>query len=289
MATTYSRKQFLRQLGIGSLTLSAVASASTACSTPEAKAPISEKEPAHALVLGMASYTLRKFDLPTTIAMTQRVGLKHICLKSMHLPLDSSTEEIQAAMALIKAAGIDPYGAGVIYMKTAEEVEQAFRYAQAAGMKIIVGVPNHELLPLVEQKVKDTDIRLAIHNHGPGDDLYSSADDVWAQIKNRDERIGFCLDIGHVVRIGEDPIEKIEKYGSRLYDMHFKDVDIAEEKGTSQEMGRGIIDIPGVVRALQKVKYNGIMSLEFEKDGDDPLPGIAESVGYARGILKMLS
>lgn len=288
--TTYSRKQFLKRLGTTSLAAGSLGLLSSACDTPvkASETTPQSSESSHPLKLGIASYSLRKFSLEEAIAMSKRVGLTHICLKSMHLPLDSSEEDIQAAAAKVREAGMDLYGAGVVYMKDEEAVHQAFAYAKTAGMRVIVGVPNHELLPLVEEKVKETNILLAIHNHGPGDKLYSSPDDVWEQIKQLDKRIGFCIDIGHVVRINEDPIEKIRTYADRLYDIHFKDVDVAEAKGSSQEIGRGIIDIPTVVKTLKDIEYSGIVGLEYEKDGDDPIVGIAESVGYSRGVMQAL-
>jgi inosose dehydratase len=78
----------------------------------------------------------------------------------------------------------------------------------------------------------------------------------------------------------------ISKYKDRLYDMHIKDVNKAEEDGTPVEIGRGVIDIPGIVKALKKINYSYRASIEYEKDGDDPIPGLAESVGYLRGIIK---
>lgn len=51
-------------------------------------------------------------------------------------------------------------------MKTNEEVEKAFKYALNAGVKMIVGAPEHHVLPKVEEMVKATDIKIAIHNHG---------------------------------------------------------------------------------------------------------------------------
>ena len=56
--------------------------------------------------LGLASYTLRKFSLEETLEMTQRLALEWICLKSMHLPLEASHDEIAAAVSKIKQAGI---------------------------------------------------------------------------------------------------------------------------------------------------------------------------------------
>lgn len=239
------------------------------------------------LKLGLASYTLRKFSLDEVIKISQRLGLASVALKSMHMPLESSADDIKKMAAKIRSAGLGLYGAGVIYMKTAQEVESAFTYAANAGLEMIIGVPNHELLPLVNEQVNRHNIKLAIHNHGPGDDLYSSPSDVYAKIKSLDKRIGLCIDIGHVKRIGQDPVAMIEKYRDRLYDMHMKDVDKAEAEGTSVEIGRGIIDIPSVIRTLKKINYQGYVAFEYEKDGDDPVAGLAESVGYVRGIMKM--
>ena len=238
--------------------------------------------------LGLASYTFRSFSLDETIDFARRLGLKKLMLKSMHLPLEASPEEIKASVQKIKDAGMSVYGGGVIYMKTEQEVDQAFEYAKNAGLEMIVGVPNHELLGLVEKKVKSYDIKVAIHNHGPGDKLYSSVHDIQAKIKNLDKRIGICIDVGHVVRIKEDPAEMILKYKDRLYDCHLKDADKAEADGKAIEVGRGVIDIPKLLKTLIQVKYKGNLSLEYEKDGKDPLAGAAESVGYTRGVLKML-
>ena len=275
-----TRNQFLKLVSVSaasSLTLSGFA----------AQPLNSSNASATNLNLGLASYTLRKFSLDQVISISKRLGLTSIALKSMHMPLESSAAEIQNMAGKVKSAGLTLYGAGVIYMKTKEEVETAFNYAVHAGLQTIVGVPNHDLLSFVNELVKKHNIRLAIHNHGPGDDLYRSPNDVYEKVKSLDKRIGLCIDIGHVVRIGQDPVPMIEKYSERLYDMHLKDIDKAEAEGGSIEMGRGIIDIPGVIKALKKINYQGVMALEYEKDADDPISGLAESVGYARGIMKM--
>lgn len=243
---------------------------------------------ATSLTLGLASYTFRKFSLDDTIKSAQRLGLKRIALKSMHLPLDATPAQIQDAVSRIKNAGMELYGAGVIYMKTKEEVDQAFGYAGHAGLEVIIGVPNHELLPYAEQKVRESNIRLAIHNHGPGDDLYSSVNDIHDKIKDLDTRIGICMDIGHVVRIKEDPSALAVKYKDRIYDCHLKDEDKREAEGKPVEAGRGVIDLPAFLKTMNQINYAGTLSFEYEKDADDPLPGLAESVGYVRGVMRMI-
>lgn len=276
-----TRTQFLKGLG-----LAAAANLTSAGGFASPSSPARSLETN--LKLGLASYTLRKFTLEQVIDISKRLGLSAVALKSMHMPLESSAEEIRQMADKVRNAGLKLYGAGVIYMKTKEEAETAFNYAKDAGLEMIVGVPNYELLPQVNELVKKHDIKLAIHNHGPGDDLYSSPNDVHNKIKDLDKRIGFCIDIGHVVRIGQDPVPMLEKYKARLYDMHMKDVSKAESDGSSVEIGRGVIDIPAVVKTLKKINYQGTVAIEYEKDGDDPVPGLAESIGYLRGVMKMV-
>jgi inosose dehydratase len=240
------------------------------------------------LVLGMASYTFRKFPLEQAIAWTSRIGLEKIAFKSMHLPLDSRPEHIRAAITQVKAVGLDPYGCGVIYMKTDAEVQQAFDYARAAGMKTIIGVPDHELLDAAEARVREYNIRLAIHNHGPGDKLYPTPQSVYERIKSRDLRLGLCLDVGHTQRAGVDPVKASRDCFDRLMDVHIKDVSASSAEGKTVEIGRGVVDIRALLDALVKMKYSGVLALEFEKDEDDPLAGAAESIGYLKGVLAAL-
>jgi inosose dehydratase len=277
----YTRNEFLKLTGIG-------LSGTTAISVSNNAADGIAGKKKTQLKLGLASYTFRKFSLDDTIKMALRLDLKSIALKDMHMPLESSADDIRKIAEKVRTAGINLYGAGVIYMKTPQEVETAFAYANNAGLEMIVGVPNHELLPLANEQVKKNNIKLAIHNHGPGDQLYRSPSDVYEKIKDLDNRIGLCIDIGHVQRIGEQPALLIERYKERLYDIHMKDVFDMAEKNSPIEIGHGIIDIPKVIKTLNKIKYQGIVAFEYEKDETDPLPGLAESVGYVRGVIKMV-
>jgi inosose dehydratase len=277
----YTRNEFLKLSGLG------IAGATVIPSTKGFADNAETRYENENLNLGVTSYTFRSFSLDDTIKMTLRLGLANISLKSMHMPLESSAEEIKSTAEKVRNAGLNLYGAGVIYMKTQQEVEGAFNYAVNAGLQMIIGVPNHELLKSVEEQVKKTNIKLAIHNHGPGDELYSSPDDVHEKIKDLDKRIGFCIDIGHVKRIHQDPSAMLEKYKDRLYDMHMKDVTGETSEDSPLEIGRGIIDIPKVIKTLKKIKYQGNIAFEYEKDGNDPLAGLAESVGYVRAVIKM--
>src|SRR5205085_1348127 len=113
---------------------------------------------------------------------------------------------------------------------------------------------------------------------------YPTPGDVYEHIKNLDSRMGLCLDIGHTQRDNIDPASAYLKYHDRIMDMHIKDVTAADKDGKSLELGRGVIDIPGLIKALYKKGYTGFCSFEHEKDLKDPLPGLAECVGYFNGV-----
>lgn len=283
---TYSRSSFLKLLGLGGLAVSGnLLHASPFKDSDQTQYP---NKSSSNLTLGLATYSTREYSLDETLKMAERLGITKLAIKSMHLPLESTKGEIETALEKVKAAGLTIYGAGVIYMKTAEEVENAFRYAKTAKLKMIIGVPNHDLLQLVEMKVKETDIKLAIHNHGPGDEVYPTPEVVYTKIKSLDPRIGLCIDIGHVMRLGLNPVENITKYADRLYDLHLKDVDKIAAEGKSVELGTGLIDIPAIMKTLKEINYEGVMALEYEKDGNDVLPGLSQCVGYANGVIDSL-
>jgi len=280
---TPSRRGFFKLAGVAGSTL-AFGSVFGRPGIAADEGPQASKKKAR-FPLGLASYTLRKFDLDQTLPMTTRGGLTHICLKSFHLPLDATAEQIAAAAAKVKEAGLDLYGCGVVSMKTGQDVNQAFDYAKAAGMRTIVAAPIPDVLPLVNEKVKQFDIEVAIHNHGPGDKIYPTPESIYEKVEKLDNRIGLCIDIGHTARIGADPIADAERFADRLLDVHVKDVSAAAPEGKTVEIGRGVIDIPAFLRTLIKINYARVASFEHEKDENDPLAGLAESVGYIRGVL----
>ena len=244
-------------------------------------------DPYRGLKMGMTSYSLRKFNLDQAIAMTKEAGVKYISLKDVHLPLKSTREQRREAQEKIKAAGLTLMGGGVIYMKNSEaEIKSIFDYAKDSGMPTIVCSPDPEALDTVEKTAKEYSIRIAIHNHGPTDKKYPSPRDVLKMVKDRHSLMGICMDVGHTVRIGENPVDVIKECASRLYDFHMKDVNAATTKGEPVEVGKGVTDIPGVLRALLDARFSYQVALEYEANGDNPMPGILGSYAYIRKVLK---
>jgi sugar phosphate isomerase/epimerase len=266
--------------------VAAVAVSMLPCEQLYGQDSVKEVKTKNSFQVSIAGYSFVNFDLEQSLKMMQRMDVHYLCIKDFHLPLNSNEEQIAAFHAKLKEANVTGYGVGPIYMNDEGEVDRAFEYAKKVGVKIIVGVPLHNLLPYIDKKVKEYDMKYAIHMHGPDmPNKYPDADDVWNYVKDLDPRMGMCLDIGHDMRNGKDPVADLKKYHSRVFDIHIKNVTAASKTGSTCEMGRGVIDIPDFVRMLHEVEYSGACSLEFEKDMKDPLAGLAESIGYFKGVI----
>jgi sugar phosphate isomerase/epimerase len=226
-----------------------------------------------------------KFDLDQTLQMMNRLQVKYLSVKDFHLPLNSSPDQIASVRKKFADKGVTPYTVGVIYMKTKQEVDRAFDYARSFGVDMIVGVPDEALLLYVEEKVKSTNIKMAIHNHGPEDKLYPTPKSIYDRIEKMDKRMGLCIDIGHSFRAGVLPEQAILQYADRLFDLHIKDEEAMKADAKTLEIGRGAINFSALIDVLRKINYKGICSVEYEKDMDAPLVGMAESVGYFKGIM----
>jgi inosose dehydratase len=243
-------------------------------------------DPWRGLKVGVASYTLRKLSLEDCIKGVQRVGLKYVSIKDVHLSLKSTAAERKAVAQKFKDAGITPLSCGNISMENNEaSVRAAFEYARDAGIPTIVCAPEPDSMAILDKMVKEFDIKLAIHNHGPEDKRFPSPYDVFKAVEKYDRRVGLCIDVGHTARAGVNPAEAILKCRERLYDLHMKDISALGNRNTPIESGRGILDVRSILQSLLKIQYQYMMAFEYEKDADDPVPGLAESVGYTKGLL----
>jgi inosose dehydratase len=246
-------------------------------------------DPWMGLKFGVATYTLRELPIEEAIKSVNRVGLKYVSIKNVknHIDLSHTSEERKQRAQMFRDAGIVPLSVGNVSMRTGEaDIRRAFEYARDIGVPTIVCAPSHEAIPILDKMVKEFDIKLAIHNHGPEDKgFFPSPNDAMRAVEGFDKRIGLCIDVGHTARAGVDPAEAIIRFSDRLYDLHIKDISALGDKNTPIEGGRGILDLKSILAALLKIKYQGLVGFEYEKDGKDPVPGLAESVGYTKGLL----
>ncbi len=237
--------------------------------------------------LGVASYSFRKFSRAQAIAMTKELGTPYLNIKDFHLPLDSTPEQIDAAKKEFDDAGIILVGCGTVYFKenSDSDIRPKFEYAKRAGFPLIVCMPNRDVLPGLEKYVKEYDIKIAVHNHGPEDKNFPTPQSALKIVKDMDPRCGLCIDIGHTARTGVDVVESLAEAGPRLLDMHVKDLANTSEKDSQVAVGDGKLPFPKIFLQLIKMKYGGCVNLEYEIQADNPMPGMQKSFSYMRGVL----
>ena len=198
MNNNLTRRNFIR---CGALTAATLASANNLIAlaqshpSPDAPSPIR---------LGIASYTFRNFTRAQMIANMQQLKISALNTKDVkdHLPVNPQEEK--SALAEYAAAGITIHAAGVIYFDKDEDTDMRnkFEYCKRAGIKVIVAGPSPETLPRLEKFVKEYDMQIAIHNHGPEDKLWPSPLDVLKAVNGMDPRLGCCIDVGHTALSG---------------------------------------------------------------------------------------
>jgi len=282
MKNFISRRSFLQ-----SSTLAAASAALVNAAPARAQAIPASGKPSP-IKLGLASYTFRNFTRAQLIGFMKQLNVLDLNVKDVkdHLPMDPALEA--AALADYAAAGIKLHAAGAIYFPKDDEadIRSKFEYCKRAGIGVIVaGDPTPESLKWIERFVKEYDIRIAIHNHGPEDKFFPSPFDVLKAIKDMDPRIGFCIDVGHAARANANLVEAIHATGSRLYDMHVKDLTNFTSRESQVPVGEGILPFREMFQALIEINYKGFVDLEYEIHADDPMPGVIESFAFMRGVL----
>ena len=237
--------------------------------------------------LGVASYSLRKKSLAESIQALKEMNIRYLKMKvEAHLPQTSTPAQVAEAKKMLDDAGIILESTGNKAMQKDEaEIRSKFEYAKLLGVKLMIIAPTATTLPIVEKCVKEYDIKVALHNHGPEDKHFPTAASVLTAIKGLDPRVGLCLDIGHSARTGEDLVDAVRKAGPRLLDIDAKDLLTPTGKPTQVAVGDGDLPIGPLFKELKKQKWGGVVHLEYEILPDNPVPGMQKSFAFMRGVI----
>ena len=242
--------------------------------------------------LGIATYSLRMFDRATAIDKLKMFGVKYVSIKDVHMKIGEPAEATKAARAEFDAAGLVVTSGGNVDMTksvTVDDLRKQFDYAKAAGLPMMVCAPTHENIKNVETLVKEYNIRIAIHNHGPEDKHFPTPQSVLEVVRKLDKRCGLCMDIGHSARTGVDVVKTIADAGDRLFDMHVKDLKDMMVKESQCDIGDGKMPFPAIYKQLKKMGYTGCVNMEYEVPVKDPTVGMQRSLSYQRGVLAGLA
>ncbi|MFM8283243.1 MAG: sugar phosphate isomerase/epimerase family protein [Planctomycetaceae bacterium] len=237
--------------------------------------------------LGIQLYSLRGYKVDEALGHARDLGFRHVEFYGGMFPLDSTPEQIAALRKKVADLGLTITAHGVNgFGGDAAANRRVFEFAKAAGIPIITADPSPDAFASLDELVKEFDIRIAIHNHGPKH-RYNKVVDVLRAIEKHDARIGACADLGHYIRSGEKPVEVIRLLKGRLYGIHLKDFAEMQDKTSGVILGKGHLDVPGVFAALEQVGFpaDGALSLEYEEHPENPLADIRECLEVARGAL----
>lgn len=228
--------------------------------------------------LGIQSYSLRKLNYEKALETISKLGIGYVEAFPGHLMPNKNN--IKSIIELHEKFNVKLIAHGVNGMKNNEkELRSLFEFAKSVGIEVLTADPDEDALGLVNDLAKEYEIKVGIHNHGPKH-RWGSYKKIYEYVKNLNNNVGMCLDLAHLVRYGEDPIQAIDLLKNRIHDIHLKDVN---DKGNDVIIGKGIINVKGVLSKAEELGLKIPIMIEYEPE--DPLSGITESIHYLKGFL----
>jgi hypothetical protein len=169
---------------------------------------------AETIKLGVASYSLREYSRALAIRCIQELHTPYVSVKEFHLPYRSSPEELEAGRKEFERAGLIIMSGGNISLAKddPDDIRRYFEYAKMCGMPMMVCAPTHTNLGTIEKMVKEYNIRIAIHTHGPEDKQYPTPQSVLA-VHGRGTLIASGRQRGGVDRGGRRPAVRYAHQG----------------------------------------------------------------------------
>ena len=260
-------------LAMGAASCAAVAGSRRACAAAAPRPTI-----------GIQTYSLRGYPVAEALRHAKDLGFTHVEVYAGMFPITDDVAAIAAQRKLADDLGLVLSAHSVNrFTKDAAANRKVFAYAKALGVPILGADPDPDSFASLDDLVKEFDIKIAIHNHGPRH-RYNKVVDVLRAIEGRDVRIGALADLGHFIRSGEQPVDVIRALKGRLYGIHLKDFAEMQDKTKGVILGQGHIDVPAVFAALAQVGFpaDGALSIEYEENEKNPLADIRECLRIAR-------
>ena len=286
-----NRRRFLRESSgrFGGLALSTTLSAAllarcSAAGDPEPEVSSTETNYYDPFDMGFQSYSLRHFtEMKDLLEQAGRLGLHHVELYRGHLPTSTPPTELEQVRKRLASVGLTANAFGVEHFSEDHEANEAlFKFGKALGVRCLSADPTKGAFVSLEKLVKEYDVQIAIHNHGPEDERWRRPEWILEAVTDLDPRIGACADLGHFIRADVDPIDALELLGPRVLGVHLKDFD---PQGNDVVLGQGQLDVGRTLATLVKIGFDGPLSLEFEGDKENPIPKMLECLAIVRAAL----
>ena len=251
-----------------------------------------EKSPYGDWPIGVQSYSLRQFNTLETIRHIQGMGLHFAEFYGKHLSVQATAEQIAETGKLCAGAGIKINAHGVNrFSKDHAANRKIFAFAKRAGIKNITADPDPDSFDSLDRLVAEFEIRVCIHNHGPKH-RYNTIADVQDAVAKHHKWIGACVDTGHFIRGGTDPIKAVRELGPRVFAVHIKDDKFkGDPRSHNVIIGQANLDVVGLFKALKHIKFprDGSLSLEYESNPQNPIDDMKQCLEVAREAIAKAS
>lgn len=241
--------------------------------------------------LGAQAYTFRLFTLDEALRKIDSCGLKNVELypgQTIGGGIDGkvdfkmSSDDRAKLKALLKKYGVTVTAFGVTRGKDETEWRQLFEFARDLGVKVINTEPDPSHFSFLVPMAEKYKIKLGLHNH-PKPSRYWHPDTVQKYMGNS-KYVGACIDLGHYVRSGLDPVAAMKQLEGKIVSFHFKDVVPGPEQGKYHDViwGNGQSKVDEVIAEMKRQKFKGPISVEYEHNWEHSAPEVAKSVAYFR-------
>jgi len=248
--------------------------------------------------IGLQAWTFHTRSFYEAVDNAAAMGLKYIegfpdqslskerpQAKTHYLMPAAMREEIKAKLA---QAGVKLINYGVVTPKDDADWKKLFEFAKDMGIETIVSEPAEESFEMLDKLCQEYKINVAIHNH-PKPSHYWNPDTVLKVCQGRSKYIGSDSDTGHWMRSGVNPIEALKKLEGRVISLHIKDLDkFGDPNAHDVVWGTGVGDFKGMLAELDRQKFQGVFSIEYEYNWDNSIPELKkciESFNKAAGEL----
>lgn len=225
--------------------------------------------------LGAQSYSFRTFDFAGSLECLKGLGLSMMEFCNVHIPPDAAAAGFFSMKQRLAAAGVRVACFGVEgFTADAAANRKKFEFAKALGVEVLTADPTPDAFDNLDELCEEFQIKIGIHNHGPGA-RYDGVRDTLKAVQGRHPFIGACVDTGHVIRSGEAPHEVIEQLGARVHSLHLKDWRCG---GEEQILGEGDLDLRKVAQAAKAIGFDGPVVMEYELEPREPVTGMRKGM-----------
>ena len=233
--------------------------------------------------MGLQSYSLRHYKTEEALAKTKELGVHYWESYSAHTvpePAKAADYKSQAS-----SFGVEVIGFGVSgFSKDHDKNRKYFEFGKAMGVGYLSADPMPDAFDSLDKLTEEFGIGIGIHPHGPGS-RWEKIDQIYSAIKNHSDKIGICLDTGHLLRSKEDPIRAVEVFGKRIYGVHLKDV---KDATTFTILGEGDLKLATLLQKLAQINYSYCLALEYEESKENPIADIKKCLEATKAAVAQI-